>query len=387
MRRLIAGTAAGVLLGGAVAALVPASSEPIDAAGADPLDTLSARVTALEDRVDALEALSGPTPTPTPTSTSTPTPSPSPTSTPTPTPTSTSTPTPTTTSTPTPTSTPTSTPTPTPDPGAKPEPGDFPTPTSVGPTTEPTATYGGSCVVTTDNLVIEDRIVNCRATGLVIARGVTGVVVRNSIVNGGVFSEFVPVDPETENDSHPTVFTVESSRLLVGTGSVNDRAVGFAHFIVRDSYVGGSHSGMWAHNKVVVEDSYITTDGTDTHQSGLRMLKNSTLRGNTIVCEPAGSEEDGGCSAQAVFYREFGTPGNLTIQHNYFKRPAGRGPWYATRFIDCQRVDVCVNIRFTGNLFDKGQGTDGGEFPNDAGDVWSDNYWTDGVPALVDQSR
>ena len=46
-----------------------------------------------------------------------------------------------------------------------------------------------------------------------------------------------------------------------------------------------------------------------------------------------------------------------------------------------------MNIRFTGNLFSQGWGADGGEFPNDAGDVWSGNYWTDGAPALSDQSR
>jgi hypothetical protein len=50
-------------------------------------------------------------------------------------------------------------------------------------------------------------------------------------------------------------------------------------------------------------------------------------------------------------------------------------------------VDVCVNITMTRNLFDRGQGTDGGEFPDDAGDVWSDNYWVDGEPARSGQAR
>ncbi len=137
----------------------------------------------------------------------------------------------------------------------------------------------------------------------------------------------------------------------------------------------------------MIEDSYITTTGTDTHQSGIRMLKNSTLRGNTILCNPAGTEQDGGCSANAVFYREFGVPSGLAIEHNYFRRLVGNGQWFAARFIDCQARDDCVDIEFTGNLFDRGQGTDGGEFPNDTGDVWAGNYWTDGVPALSGQSR
>jgi hypothetical protein len=40
-----------------------------------------------------------------------------------------------------------------------------------------------------------------------------------------------------------------------------------------------------------------------------------------------------------------------------------------------------------GNLFDRGQGTDGGEFPAYGGNVWSDNWWADGVLASSGQSR
>ena len=90
-----------------------------------------------------------------------------------------------------------------------------------------------------------------------------------------------------------------------------------------------------------------------------------------------------------------GTPAaafNLTIEGNYFKRGttaggAAGGPWFATRFIDCRSHADCVNIRFTGNLFDLGQGADGGEFPAYGGNVWSDNWWADGVPASSGQSR
>lgn len=319
-------------------------------------NALEARVTALEEWV-----ASAPTPTPTPTEEPTPTPTPDP----------------------------EPTPGPDPEPGEVPVPADFPTASSVGPTAEPTVTYGGSCTVTQNNLVIDNRIVNCQSDGLEIAA--TGVVIRNSVVNGGVFTTFREQTPAADNNSHATVFTVESSRIVAGPATSHDgRALGWAHFVVRDSHVIGSHSGAFAYNKTVFEDNYIQTDGTSTHQSGLRMLKNSTLRGNTIFCKPANTDTDGGCSADAVFYREFGTPVNLTIERNYFrttKPTSGHGQWFATRFIDCHTVDVCTGIKFTGNLFDLGQGTDGGEFPNDAGDVWSDNYWTDGTPALSNDSR
>ncbi len=236
--------------------------------------------------------------------------------------------------------------------------------------------------------MIEGKIVNGPDTALVV--DAVGVVIRDSVVNGGVYTDFGHGATEAENDTHPRVFTIESSRIYSGTTGSNNRALGYAHYKVTNSLIQGAQSGAWAHNKVVLVGNYITTDGTSSHQSGMRMLKNSTLRGNTLFCKPSGSDADGNCSGDTVFYREFGVPVNLTIDGNYFrstKSESGQGQWFATRFVDCYRTDDCVNIKATGNLFDRGQGTDGGEFPNDAGDVWSGNYWTDGVPALSGQSR
>ncbi len=372
------GLALAALLG--LMLVLPASSEPstgIRVPSVEEFNALDARVTTLEKEVAELQGAS-PTATPTPSTTPTPT-----------------------TSTPSPTSTPTATPSPTTTPTAGPDSpppaaADFPTPESVGPATEPTEAWTGSCTVTTDGLVIEDVVVTC-PTGLEMGnvngdqapdRSVQGVVIRNAVVNGGVFTSEVDTDDAAGNDaSHPQIFAVESSSIVCAPAQGSCRAVGLAHFSVRDSYLRGTHSGGWAHNNVVIEDSYITTTGTSTHQSGIRMLKNSTLRGNTLFCAPAGSEQDGGCSADGVFYREFGVPENLTIEGNYFRRDAGRGQWFATRFVDCQLVDVCVNISMVGNVFDRGQGTDGGEFPNDTGDIWADNYWADGRPADSGEAR
>jgi hypothetical protein len=206
--------------------------------------------------------------------------------------------------------------------------------------------------VTQNDLVIENRVINCQSQGFVV--DATGVIIRNSIVNGGVYTTFRETSAAADNNSHPTVFTIESS--------------------------------------------YITTDGTDGHQSGLRALKNTTLRGNTVTCKPSSAGYDGGCSAHAVFYSERvdGTPAaafNLTIERNYFKRsvtPGGAegGPWFAVRHIDCDNRSDCTNVKVTWNLFDLGQGTDGGEHPENAtGSVWADNYWTDGTTAESNESR
>jgi hypothetical protein len=195
------------------------------------------------------------------------------------------------------------------------------------------------------------------------------------------------------------VFTVEDSRIVQATTvDWQDRALCCAHYVVKRSLIQGTHSGLAAHNNVTLVGNYITTDGTDSHSSGVRVLKNTVLRGNTIVCKPVTPGHDGGCSAAGVFYSERldGTSAaahDLTIEGNYFKRgvtSSGEpgGPWFATRFINCASRTDCIGITFTGNQLDTGWGADGGEFPAAyGGNEWSGNTWADGQPAASGQSR
>jgi hypothetical protein len=273
---------------------------------------------------------------------------------------------------------------------------DFPTPSSVGPAVEPTETYAGDCYfdASESSEIIDGKIVDCEEEGVRFAEDAQGIVFRNSVIRGGMAT--IASDAANDNDSRPIVYTVEDSRIIQTLeGSEynwQDRGACCSHYVVKRSLIQGTHSGLLAHNQVTLEGNYITTDGTHSHQSGLRMLKNSTLRGNSIVCVPSNTNQDGGCSAAGVFYRERvdGTPAaayNLTIEDNYFKRDPAGGPYYATRFIDCASWTDCIDITFTGNLFSLGWGTDANEFPVYANNVWADNYWTDGVPALLDQGR
>ena len=59
----------------------------------------------------------------------------------------------------------------------------------------------------------------------------------------------------------------------------------------------------------------------------MRILRNGTLRGNTIWCErnPNSDEDgngvpdaDGGGSGNLTMYAEFGVPRNNLVEHNYF---------------------------------------------------------------------
>jgi hypothetical protein len=286
--------------------------------------------------------------------------------------------------------------------GGIPQVGDFPTLASVGPSPDPTIEYTGDCDFTSadNNLVIEDRIVDCEATGLRFFNGAENITFRNSIIKGPMYTQDDTPD-EVSSDDFPRnyIFIVENSDILqLNTTAGLDRSVCCSHYRVENSYLVGTHSGMGAHNNVVAIGNYITTTGSDNHTSGMRVLKNTLIEDNTISCTPITAGSDGGCSAAGVYYSEKinGDPAasfNLTINHNYFKRGVTAalepgGPWFATRFIDCANRTDCVDNHFTNNLFDLGWGTDAGEFPvSYGGNTWSHNYWVDEEVANSGQVR
>lgn len=354
-------------------ALAPAQSDPGTGAQVPTLaehNALEARVTALEEWA-ASAAQPEPTPTEEPTSE--------------------------------PTEEPTPTPEPEPEPEPEPTPGAFPTRSSVGPAVDPTEVYAGGCYFGADKsgTVIDGKILDCDSAGGVrFASDANGIVFRNSVIRGQMFTiGHTPGDAGADTFPREPVFTVEDSKVIQSTTvDWQDRAACCGHYVIKRSLIQGTHSGIGAHNNVELTGNYITTDGTDSHSSGVRVLKNSVVRGNTIQCKPVTPGSDGGCSAAAVFYSEdlggnSAAAFNLTIEGNYFKRGvtssgASGGPWNATRFINCANRTDCTGITFTGNQFDQGWQTDGGEFPAAyGGNTWADNTWADGEPAASGQSR
>ena len=131
-----------------------------------------------------------------------------------------------------------------------------------------------------------------------------------------------------------------------------------------------------------------TLHGFGEHASGLRVLRNGTLRNNTIWCEPnPDSDEDmdgipdpdGGCSGNMTMYQEFGTPHNNLIEHNYF--PAGLF-WYSVKF----NGNDNGNIRIINNRF--GMPKPGAGVADDwdakATNIWSGNVFTDGSASNIE---
>lgn len=273
---------------------------------------------------------------------------------------------------------------------------DFPTLASVGPASDPTIEYSGDCNFgpSDDGLIIGSRIVDCETDGVRFAAGDYTVTFTNSIIRGQMFTfQYTPGDTGADTYPRDPIFVVQDSDILqTSTANGQDRAVCCSHYVVERSYLQGGHSVAAAHNNAVIRDSYLTTDGTSTHSSGMRFLKNSIVDHNTITCAPAYLDPpDAGCSAAAVFYSEDLTGAsaaafNLTITDNYFRRgylgEVQAGPYNATRFINCKNRIDCTGITFTGNQFDLGWGVDGDEFPlSYGGNVWSGNTWSDGEVA------
>jgi hypothetical protein len=286
--------------------------------------------------------------------------------------------------------------------GGVPVAANFPTLESVGPATTPTQTFNDCYFdASQSGQVIDGKVLNCDSAGGVrFTADAANIVFRNSIIKGQMFTiGNTPGDASADQTGRAPIFTVEDSKIQqLTTIDYQDRAACCSHYTIKRSLIEGTHSGIGAHNNVVLEGNFITTNGTDSHSSGVRILKNTVLRGNTIICKPVTPGSDGGCSASGVFYSEAlsgesAAAYNLTIENNYFKRGvtlsgASGGPWNATRFINCKNRTDCVNIKFTGNLFDLGWGSDAGEFPLAyGGNLWSGNYWTDGASAVSGQNR
>jgi hypothetical protein len=242
--------------------------------------------------------------------------------------------------------------------------------------------YKGRCNVKRAGKVIDAKIINCSPLRI----KTTGVVIKNSKINGAVLvgtqDDFDPIvisDPEGDD---PIRVTVLRSEIDVSAGTNPDfRPISSSHYIVKRSYLHGTYSGAECHNACTIKWSYV--HGFGSHASGLRILRNGTLKNNTIWCEPNPNSDDdgdgvpdvdGGCSGNLTMYEEFGTPHNNLVKHNYF--PAGWF-WYSLKF----NGKDDGHIRIVDNLF--GRPKSGGRHVADDWDpkptnVWSGNTFPNG---------
>jgi hypothetical protein len=241
-----------------------------------------------------------------------------------------------------------------------------PTPTNVGvPAGMSLKAYNGPCTITKAGQVIEGRTITCAPLEI----RTTGVVIRDSKINGAIFVG-------SQDDSDPagkgaTGVTVLDSE--IDASSTPDlRPISSSHFVVKRSYLHGSYSGAECHNACKIKRSYVT--GSGTHASGMRILRNGKLKHNTIWCEPLPGLVDGGCSGNLTMYEEFGVPENNVIKHNYFP---GGSFYFSLKF----NGEDNGRIRILDNVFGKSQAGNTDDWDPKSSNVWTGNTMTTGRTA------
>ena len=252
--------------------------------------------------------------------------------------------------TPTPTATPTASPTGTPGcastssnvpDGSDGRGGCFPGTANTGPTRPASsmATYTGSCTITTANVVIDSKVVNCRT--IIVASGGAGFVLKNSYLNGGIvqsggapsftvqdsFIDSGVMYPACSNGSCP------AGKYACGdTGNAtSDCGVTGSNFTILRTEIINSNRAAYCVSSCLIQDSYfhgtnLWPDASNlAHASSVREEQGLTLRHNSLHCSYTGPFVNGeiGCSADLTGYPDFAPIKNNTVDGNLFVASPG----------------------------------------------------------------
>jgi hypothetical protein len=329
-----------------------------------------AGTTTTQDQVDpsVVTPHATPTPTPTPTATPTATPSPSPTPTPTPGECASSVPN-------------------TPD-GPDPWGGCFPGPSNTGvPDGTQLTTYTGPCRITAAGTVIDAKTVNCD-----IDIATSGVVIRNSRVNGQVLSE-------DSTDSVTVTDTTIDAGPVDATFNNGPRALMDRNFVAtRIETVRGISGGFCAYS-CTLQDSWVhgqdPDEGGHAHESGFRQGSSTSFRGqkfihNSIRCDAPAIAPDAGCSADMTGYGDFDTIQNNYVTHNLLRdTPEGSYCAYGGNTASKPWPNGNHN-EWVENVFQRGSNGRCGYYGAMAdytvgfnGNVFTGNTWDDGAALLA----
>jgi hypothetical protein len=248
--------------------------------------------------------------------------------------------------------------------------------------------YTGPCTVTTNNLVIDAKTIDCGP--LTIAA--SNVQITRSLVNG-----------EVSISSYPSSysFTISDSEVIADstpTGA-NDGATGIgnSNFVaIRDNVHGGIRS-IWCEFNCTEQGNWLHGQLTDptgaAHESGTRMGENSIITHNSIVCDAPNVPPDAGCSADLTGYGDFEVIESDKVSNNLFIATEGGTCAYGGSTPDKPYSDGVHDIVFANNIFQRGQGNRGSgaqghcgywfgisDFDASApGDQWTNNRWDDGT--------
>jgi hypothetical protein len=270
------------------------------------------------------------------------------------------------------------------------------------------ATYTGSCTISTANVVIDSKVVNCRT--LVVASGGAGLVLKNSYLNGGIVQSggtpaFTVQDSYIDSSiSYPACSdgSCPAGKYACGdTGNATtDCGVTGSNFtIVRTEIVGSNRAAYCeAPGPCLIQDSYfhgtnLWPDASNlAHASSVREEQNLTLRHNSLHCSYTGPFVNGdiGCSADLTGYPDFTAIKNNTVDANLFVASPGSafcmyGGATAGKPYSSDPTNA-TNQKFTNNVFQRGGNSKCSSYgpvtsfdKTRTGNIWSGNIWDDGT--------
>lgn len=292
--------------------------------------------------------------------------------------------------------------------------GCFPGPSNTGPAQSEASTpaYTGSCTISTANVTIDTKVVNC--SPLTVANGATNLMIKNSYLKGGVVQDnnragsFTIQNSILDNNvSYPSCASNGGSETGCAAGlyacgdpnnATTDCGVGYQNFSIYRTEIYNTNRAAYCEYNCTIQDNYFhgTTlwpDETNfAHASSVRNQQYMTLTHNSLVCDYEGPfpNDDIGCSADMSGYPDFTPINHDTITNNLFMannigvgfciyggatpgKPFSNDPTNATYIV------------FTGNVFQKGANGHCGTYDattawNGArtGNVWSGNVYDDG---------
>jgi hypothetical protein len=237
---------------------------------------------------------------------------------------------------------------------------------------------GGEARIATANTVIDSKRVNCD----IIIRA-TGVVIKNSLINGNVSTD----------ENQPGSFTITDSEVTAGMGTKNIVAR-------RVNVHGGAGPNVYCYTSCDIRDSWLHSPSypSDNPQSHLGAFlandngpdgstTNVTLIHNSIHCDTAPNPPDGGCSGDVNLFGDFGPITHVTIDGNWLGGSTGISYCFYGGESPSKGFPHADHVVFQNNVFQRGVTGHCGDYGpvtgfnvNGPGNVWSNNTYDNGVP-------
>jgi hypothetical protein len=242
--------------------------------------------------------------------------------------------------------------------------------------------YAGSCTITTNNLVIDAKTMNCSVTVKA-----TGVVIKRTKINGQLGT----------NEGTSYSFRLEDSE--VDAGLVQGAAVGTTNMTIVRANIHGGVTSVYCYSNCTIQNSYLhgqrLAAGVPWHLGTFLANDNGNdpsgrtnahLTHNTLICDARPNSADGGCSGNVNLFGDFGPVTSVTVDNNLFGANTG--------------ISYCVyggsssgkpyppdHIVIVNNVFQRGSNRKCGAYGPVAGfdtrrpgNIWANNVWDDRSP-------